>query len=398
MLMALFALLACEMVPPDVERRDIDEALLMGRMKTACKGLEMSGDEIREYAAEKLAAKMVDTTDPMDPDDRQTAQDCVCAAAIDDRNGLYDAAVLKGLGGTELDELVSCVLPALDDPRNAEYFEEIVVGLAATRAPITTTRLKALAMDGGAPAEPRVRAVTYFTGRGEEEVVDFLLGLLAGDKAKEVRAAAADALAGHKEERVIRALKVAAADDGEGTVRARALMALRKSRVPEADEMVCRAMMEDDSPAVRRQAVMAFKGTKRDAAMDCLQKRTMEKEEDPGVREAILKVLGSSPNKRAGKVLCDAIPFWVRSYVKKLHPDRDRGTDIITAQNNRDWENSYSCVARAVAQGGYTCKGQQYAAAWLRELGGQAYVPKCPGDKGGAEGAEMSMDGARVGG
>jgi hypothetical protein len=240
--------------------------------------------------------------------------------------------------------------------------------------------------------------VTYFTGRGEEDVVNFLLKLLSSDKTPEVRAAAADALAGHKEDRVIDAMKKSASDDDEGAVRARALMALRKSKVPEADEMVCKAMMEDESPAVRRQAILAFRGTKRDAAMACMKKRTMQKEEDPSVREAILKVLGSSPNKGAGKVLCDAIPFWVRSYVKKLHPDRDRGTDIITAQNNRDWENSYACVSAAAAQGGYTCKGQQYVAAWLRELGGQAYVPKCPGDKGGAEGAEMSMDGAQVGG
>ena len=55
------------------------------------------------------------------------------------------------------------------------------------------------------------------------------------------------------------------------------------------------------------------------------------------------------------------------------------GADIVRAQNNRDWERSYACVAAAIRQGGYSCYGRNYLGHWMRDLGGKASTPLCPG-------------------
>jgi len=80
------------------------------------------------------------------------------------------------------------------------------------------------------------------------------------------------------------------------------------------------------------------------------------------------------------KILCDAIPFWLRTYNKEDIPDKIPGTDIIGAQNDRDFENSYACLQKAYAKSsGYSCFAKMYAGWWFRQVGGSAYVPKCPG-------------------
>ncbi len=61
-------------------------------------------------------------------------------------------------------------------------------------------------------------------------------------------------------------------------------------------------------------------------------------------------------------------------------PDKVPGTDIIRAQNTRDFEKSFECVQRAVrSSSGYSCYARAYTGHWLRELGGTAHVPRCPG-------------------
>ncbi len=148
MLMSLLALLACELTPPNVERSDIDDALLAGRMKTVCKGLEMPQDEVRTYAAEKLEAY---------DQDPALGAECICERAVDERTGLYDAAILEGIRDTERDDLVACFLPALDDPRTGEELLPLVVGLSQTRAPAMRPTMLALARDGARDAPIRAR-------------------------------------------------------------------------------------------------------------------------------------------------------------------------------------------------------------------------------------------------
>jgi hypothetical protein len=179
---------------------------------------------------------------------------------------------------------------------------------------------------------------------------------------------------------VIGALVKAATEDADGAVRAAALVAVKSGGSHAAHKMVCTAMLEDPSPAVRAAAVRSFRGTKRNSAIECLRARAFEEEESSDVRQAILDVLKSSPNDNAAKLLCDAIPFWMRTYVKDDIPDKIPGTMIVKAQNDRDWEQSYECFKRAYRQSsGYSCFARMHVGLWFREVGGKPYVPSCPG-------------------
>ena len=217
---------------------------------------------------------------------------------------------------------------------------------------------------------------------GAQGFVDYQAQLLAlmNDPDGAVRAAAAAALGNNKDPAVVAAMVKAYESDPEGAVRANALQSLKAADVPESEAMLCKAMMEDAAPEVRANAVLSFKGTKKDSAIACLSKRAMTEEKDPNVRTALLTTLKSSPSPGAAKILCDAIPFWLRTYNKEDIPDKIPGTDIIGAQNDRDFENSYKCLQKAYANSsGYSCFAKMYAGWWFRQVGGSAYVPKCPG-------------------
>ena len=379
--LALAALTACDMTPPTVEGRDIDDAVAMGKIKTVCKGLEMKDDEVRRYAASRLE----EMSDP-------EAAECICTWAQNDK-GHWDEAILKGLTGSDRDDMVGCFVSVLDDP-TAERSLELVVALSDTQAPSVAPKLMSIAKDSSRDSEIRARALGYFLGSTDAGVLADLGALLAGDGDATVRAAAADALVGQKGETEQAALLKAAKDDADGVVRAAALKAVKRAGGEGADQMVCDAMMNDESPAVRTAAVLSLKGTRREPIVSCLRDRALTEEEDDGVRAALLAVLKSSPTDAAADVLCDAIPFFVKTYVDEQHPTDMTGADIITAQNDRDWERSYDCVQKALrSRGAYTCKGSQYVGAWFRELGGEAYVPKCPGDEDlGGGGGEVSFE------
>ena len=104
-------------------------------------------------------------------------------------------------------------------------------------------------------------------------------------------------------------------------------------------------------------------------------------EPDAGVRDRLLEVLKSSPNDNAALVLCDAIPFWMRSYVDKDIPDKLPGTMIVKAQNDRDFKRSYECMQKAWRKSsGYSCFARLHVGLWFRTLGAKNIrVPECPG-------------------
>ncbi len=380
MFIAAVALIgACDFTPPTVENSDIDNAVAMGRLPVICKGLKMTDPEVRRHAASRLE----------EIDDPEAAE-CLCEDAIDETTGAWNEAILSGLKGSDREDLAACFLPALDEPRNERRLE-LVVALDKLTAPSVKARLKAIALETGEDPDTRAVALRMFAGATGDDLAA-LLNVLATDPTPSMRAAAAEVLKGQKDEAVAAALTAAATSDESGTVRARALLTLRQMNRPEADAMACKAMMEDPDAEVRRTAVLSYRGTKRDGPMKCLKKRMMTLEEDTGVRQALLDMLSKAPAKGVKPILCDAIPFWVKNYVGDRHPADLPGTDIITAQNDRDWENSYTCVQKAYGRrGGYTCKGKQYVAAWFRELGGSSHIPKCPGDPPTAA-TEISME------
>ncbi|MEC8422935.1 MAG: HEAT repeat domain-containing protein, partial [Myxococcota bacterium] len=234
-----------------------------------------------------------------------------------------------------------------------------------------------IASESGADAASRNAAIAAIGG--DPQHTDTLLGILSGDADASVRAAAAKGLHGIKEEKVVSALRGALDADADGTVRGEALLGLKKAGAEGTDALICAAMKEDESAEVRKRAISAYRGTKRKEAIACLRDRALTLEEDPAVRSTLLSVLKSSPKKAAKKVLCDAIPFWVRSYMKEELPPKVAGADIIKAQNDRDWDNSYDCIGKAYRAGGYSCFGRLYVGHWFREVGGSAYLPNCPG-------------------
>jgi hypothetical protein len=365
---ALSLLAACEFTPNHVASRDIDDALINGRYKTVCKGLEMKDDKVREYATEKL----VEVQEPI-------AAECICKFLpgqefVPGTDG-WDPAIARGLTGTDRDELATCFADLVarpDLPRRLEAVSTLA------RIPARAAR-DALANVATSPGEADQRAAALKAIAADPVYKDRILGLLSGEPDPAVRAAAATGLGGLKDDVTVNALVAAATGDKDGVVRGAALVAVRQSGHPAADEMACKAMMEDESPDVRRAAVMSFQGTKRKEPIACLRARALAFEEDSSVREAMLTVLKSSPSDDAALILCDAIPFWMKSYVKEEIPEKLPGTMIVKAQNDRDWERSYACVQRAVGQGGYSCFARMHLGNWFRELGGNTHVPECPG-------------------
>lgn len=370
LLIPTLLLAACEMAPRYVEGKDIDDAMAYERYKTVCVGLKMKDDDVRRYATEKLET----VSDP-------AAATCICEN-ISGQGG-WDPAIAEGLSGSKRDDLVGCLAKLVEDPALPKRVEA-VVALGRTDAPITKTSLGRIA---STPGDNAVRVQAIKALGGDPAWREALMGML-GESDPALRAAAAEALStlASKDAAVLDALIKAATTDSDGSVRAAALAAARHSG-PSSDGLACTAMMDDPSPDVRRAAIASFRGTKSKDAAACLRKRALTKEEDPGVRDAMLSTLKSSPIDESAAVLCDAIPFWLRNYVDKELPEKIPGTEIVKAQNDRDWERSYECVGKALkAGGGYSCYAKMHLGLWYRELGGSAYVPPCPGYESSKEG------------
>ena len=362
----LSLMFACEFPPSHVEAADVDNALARKHYKTMCVGVQMKDDQLRTYTTERLRTIVED-------DGIEIANACVCEAVKHEHHG-WDRAIAEGLKGKKGDGMVDCFAALVKDPALPDRGDAINV-LAQIPAPIARSTLADIAADGSASAEHRSRAIGAIGSI--EDYRDKMLALLK-DGDPEVRAAAARALSeGTKSGDVKKALKEAATDS-EAVVRAAALSALKKLSGTGADSLLCDAMMNDPDAAVREAAVLSFKGTKRADAIKCIRDRALADEESSAVREAMLTVLKSSPSDDAADVLCDAIPFWVKTYLKEDIPDKIPGTDIIKAQNDRDWERSFECVSRAARSGGMSCYGRMYVGYWINQLGGNGHIPACP--------------------
>lgn len=365
-LVPLLWLAGCEQLftPGWVERPQVDQAMAKGDYRVACVGLKMvKDDELRTYTAQQLAP----VPDPV-------ADDCICEA-VKGKDGKWDEAVAEGLRGAERDEAVHCLADLAATEGLVDRDKAISI-LGRTKAPVARKTLLDIAR-GSSDATARALAVRAFAGDSTQK--DALLTLLA-DKDTAVRASAATALGGlaATDPAVESALVDRASSDPEGDVRAAALLAARQSKNKTSSELACKLLNSDPAPAVRQAALQGFRGTRDPAELACMRKRMMSEEEDSGVRTTMLEVVKSSPSDESGKILCEAIPFWLKTYMQKGLPDQLPGTDIIRAQNDRDWEASYACLQKALRGSGYSCYARQYLGTWMRELGGSAGVPKCP--------------------
>jgi hypothetical protein len=366
MLLLLSLLSACDMTPNYVEASDVDNALARRQYKTVCVGLRMTDDEVRQHTTERMRTIT-------EPEGIAAASACICEHIKHPDHG-WDRAIAAGLKGEPSDAFTKCfadlvVTPGLPDQKDA------VAILVGTPSPSSRAALAQIATSS-ASAETRAAALAPIGSMEEHRPA--IIGLLKDSDAG-VRAAAADALGSAGRDRDAAEALQTATQDPEGVVRAAALSALKRTGAATADDAMCTAMMNDPDPVVRAAAVSSFKGTKRTNNIKCLRDRALALEEDATVRQAVLDTLKSSTHDDAAKALCEAIPFWMRSYLKEDLPEKIPGTDIIKAQNDRDWEASYGCVERAYrSSSGYSCYAKMYVAYWYDQLGGKAFSPRCP--------------------
>lgn len=372
LLLALTLLSACDALKPKVVTQiQVDNAMAKGDYEIVCIGLKMvKNDELRTYTAQQLAGVPSEIADK-----------CLCEALQPKEDGTWDEAVATGLRGSAEDSKVTCLADLVKRPELAER-EKALGLLARTKAPVARTTIADLATGQGDPA---IRAAALRNMSGDKTVQDSLVKLMQTDPDADVRAGAAWALGGlaRADASLVAPLSAVASGDAEGAVRAAALYSARQNPDRAAADLACKLMLSDPDEGVRKAAVSSFKGTKDAADLACLRKRMLTEEESSEVRLAMLEVVKGSPSAESGKILCDSIPFWLKTYLKQGLPENVPGTDIIRAQNDRDWENSFACVKKSLGGSGYSCYARQYSAYWMNELGGTASVPKCAPTNGG---------------
>lgn len=358
LVLALLVLTGCiDQEPTFVSNKDVEKAAGTGDTPTLCAGLRMKDETTRSLAAEKLKDYGLD-------------QDCLCERLTFD--GRWDPSILGGLAHGEDAEKLACVGKLLDDPAAPDRVA--LVG-AMLKIPAVRPRLVTAA---GSDADPDVRAAAIATFRATRDAAEAEAAVkwLESDPEPKIRAAAASALFGQKVADA--ALAKAAIEDKDATVRGAALAAWHVGKPENFAEVACKMLLTDPEPAARLAALGEMKATRDPALLTCLRTRTATEETSPEVRAALLRTLASSAAPEAAQTLCDAIPDWVRMYVKDASPAE--GDDILKAQNDRDFEKSYECVQAAVRKaGGYTCAGRAYVGAFFRELGGKGPVPNCGG-------------------
>ncbi len=374
--MLLALLLACDPPTPNfVDRTMIEDAYRRGDNYIICAGLKMEDDSTRGIAAETLATL-------------STPESCLCDGLT--REGKWDMPIVRGLQKGTDDAHVGCAATLLDDPKQPERVE-LVNLLAKIKVPAVEARLMAAAKSD---ADPAVRGAAMAVVRPAKnpEALALVTAALSDPEAS-VRAGAARALLGV--DAAASQLQAAAADP-DPSVRSAVLTSLRgMPGVPFAD-YACPALRSDPDPGVRATAATAMKGSKDEGLMTCLRAHMLEPEEDALVRGAMLAALRGTSGPVAGSILCDAIPFWVHTYIGEDRPEREGTADIIFAQNDRDFENSYDCVQRALKAGGYrTCEQKFYVNDWFHELGGKNTAPRpcrAPGAGGGGGAASNEIE------
>ncbi len=336
--------------------RDLEKALALKDGVTLCVGLKMKDDAVRQEAAKKLS------------DFNGTGAKCLCDHLV--REGAWDRAVLDGLAHAKRDDRVGCTTRLLDDPALTDR-AGLVAELNRIEAPSVRARL-VHAVKSDKDPDVRAAAIAVFAGTKDAAEIAILTDGLGADTNAKWRWAAATALSAVPAGEA--ALSRAAAGDADAAVRATAITSLR-GRSSFADA-AC-AGLKDADPIVRGQSALAMKGLKDEKALGCLATHMMEVEADPTVRVAMLTALRGSPSPIAANALCDAIPFWIKTYVGDEQVAREGAADIIFAQNDRDYQRSYECVQKALRGLGYSCWGKAYIGDYMRELGGSAPLPRC---------------------
>ena len=368
-LVGLLTLQACDRAPSYVEEtREIDLFLYQQRFRSACVGLKMrDNDELREYTAQQLSGIIGEPHSAA----------CLCAALYDPEAGTIDEAVVRGIAGSDREDLAECLAPAITDDRVQDR-----VLMARALGAIGARRGFELVADlVSDDPDPAVRYAAAKALKPSSRHVRFLIETLASSPEPAARAGAAEALDERVTEReeVEEAMYAAVSGDENPRVRAVAATALARASGAKVDRVLCERLLDDEDEQVRTAVATAFHGTRDSDRLECLERRLTTLEESAGVRRATLDALGASPAEEAAQILCRSIGPFLRLHVVDSIAEQTEGVDIIKIHNDRDWQQSYRCVQRALAQGGYSCYARNHLGRWFRELGGSAPTPWCPG-------------------
>ncbi len=369
--MLLWSLFACtggETNPNVITKSDIQTAVPKKDIVTICTALRSPDSELQQFATEQLRIFEPEQT-----------KECLKEGLVDAETKEFRVAVLEGLKGEKRNALGRVAADLIQDT-SLKGREEAIHHLGGVPAPAVNAALLKIAENSN--DNPSVRAVAIRSVGGYTDNFDATASLF-DDANPEVKSAVVDMLALHTEEKGARRLIKEALPHEDERVRASAMKAYRAHAKDRAEEVLCTAMMEDTSPMVRKAAIESLEKTTSVSAVRCLRKRAMTLEEDRDVRAAILqslKLAEGNAERPAFTAMCDAIPFWLRSYVTDKLPEEDPGTDIVKMQNDYDHENSEKCFAKAYAQKStYSCHGHKYIAWFYKQMisSETLYVPEC---------------------
>jgi HEAT repeat protein len=360
----LLALMACEVVPRHVqETSEVDAFLVRGAYGSACVALDNEADDgLRTYAASELH-KVAD----------RVADQCLCAAVYRPERHRADFAVLKGLVDTQRDDLAVCAAAGLADTEVPDR-DELARAIGNMDARKGYAALADVAANNP-ELDVRLAAIKAMKRASGERTA--LLALL-DDDVPAIRAAAAVALTGRTHRTVEEAARRLLEDEAV-EVRAAALGLLVGADPRGSQRAVCAMLMGDADATMRIGAARAFHGSEERGAIDCLERRLTTTEENPAVRDAVMDALKASPSDRAAKALCDVIGPMMKLYVKDRIAEETEGVAIVQRQNDRDWDNSFACVEKALKSGGLSCYARNHLGKWMNDLGGKASRPWCPG-------------------
>lgn len=364
---ALFACTVPERDPNLVTEDNIRDALAKRDVDTLCLGLRSSDLAVQQFATEQLRV--------FDPKD--TAECLKVGLVAEDKS--FREGVLIGLKGEKRNALGRVVAEMIKEPSYTGR-EMAILKLGEVTAPSVNAAILSVAQNKS--DTPSVRAAAIRAIGGYADNFDDISALFE-ESNPEIKAAVIEMLGLHTEEKSARSLIKEGLTHEDETVRAAAMTAYRAHAGDRAEETLCAAMMEDASPKVREAAVRGFRKTKSVSAVRCLRQRAMELEENREVRVAILdslKMAQGVAEKPAFAAMCDAIPFWLRSYVTDKLPEEDPETDIVKMQNDYDHENSEKCFEKAYAQKkNYSCHAHKYIAWFYKQMisNENLYVPEC---------------------
>ncbi len=368
-----FFLFSLGCTPAYIEQDGVTKAVSRGDVSTVCVGLSMKDPSVRTYATEQIRPFVKGNK-------ADQVETCICEALPSETEG-WDSAVVEGLVGEKSNKLTRCFSEMVAEttlPNRIEAIEQ----LGKMYSPVVLSTLRDIAGNEQDDAAVRAKALLMIGG---DEAAEKAVFSAAASSDVTLRAAALEVMGRRPKARQFRKFLDQGLADERAEIRRAAVGPFKLHVGKKGDKKLCDLMMNDPDGGVRKAAVSAFKGVNRKEAVSCLNKRSNTLEEDPEVRDALLDVLKSAmgdAREPAFAVLCDSIPFWLRSYITDDVVTNIKGAAIVKAQNDIDHENSARCFHTAYKRSsGYSCYAKMHIALWHAQMIGKEDmpIPLCPG-------------------